>query len=52
MTLRLARSVYDARHKAHLEHDIKQIAAWDASFGNLGDKVHAFRRKLADTLPL
>jgi hypothetical protein len=52
VTLRLARSMYDARHKAHLEHDIKQIAAWDASFGNLGDKVDAFRRKLADTLPL
>jgi hypothetical protein len=49
VTLRLARSMYDARHKAHLEPDIKQIAAWDASFGNLGDKVDAFRRKLADT---
>ena len=50
VTLRLAPSLFDVRHKRRGEFDIKQIEAWDASFDDLTHKLEAFGKKMAASL--
>jgi hypothetical protein len=50
VTLRLAPSLHDARHKSRAELDIKQIASWDKSFNDLSHKVDAFGNELLAAL--
>jgi hypothetical protein len=51
VTLRLARSIFDVRHKGHAEYDLKQIAAWGDSFTAAAGELDAFSKKLAAALP-
>jgi hypothetical protein len=50
VTLRLAPSVFDARHKSPAEYDIEQIAAWGNSFRVLTDELDAFSKQLVAQL--
>jgi hypothetical protein len=50
VTLRLARSIYDVRHRTPAEYDLNQIATWDKSFGILADKLDIFGKELVVAL--
>jgi hypothetical protein len=50
VTLRLAPSLHDARHKSRAELDTKRIAAWDESFNELSHKIDAFGKELTAAL--
>jgi hypothetical protein len=50
VTLRLAPSLFDVRHKSRGKFDVKQIEAWDDSFHELTHKLDSFGKKMAAAL--
>jgi hypothetical protein len=49
-TLRLAPSIFDVRRRNGVEIDVKQLAVWNDSFGELSDKLDAFGKKLSHAM--